>query len=419
MKLVKCSVKENDQIQPEGIITVGFDQQLNYNTITGETVYIINESNQKVGTITFEKIDSSSFEIKYQKLDFDKTYKLIIKAKSLAEKGIMSLIPNDSIQNDYIVTFKTINQANLIIDPETSSVDLSDLPINLYQQSSQYQIIQIKNKNKAFDGNFTVVCDSQQSAESVQVNFYIDIEDIFGIKVPCFVFYKVNENTVEFSLRQLDGQLIPNCQIVTFFYEDSSGKQYENFFMTDISPKPISEFFIRQKLGQIQQQLTYDNFRQIYLDQLVEYDRTTKQNLFEPYKGHGAEVDPISISNDSYKTVNYEYKKQITVYDVKKSYDQQYQEYFKTLIMYKQAEYLLSKQSEYKSIALENYNITFNNDHLLQMVKYYKQVQNEQIEKLQKKDATPKVAVRGKTINADKLVTLQKVFSKQNIFRGS
>jgi hypothetical protein len=45
----------------------------------------------------------------------------------------MSLIPNDSIQNDYIVTFKTINQANLIIDPETSSVDLSDLPINLYQ----------------------------------------------------------------------------------------------------------------------------------------------------------------------------------------------------------------------------------------------------------------------------------------------
>ncbi len=419
MKLVKCSVKENDQIQPEGIITVGFDQQLNYNTITGETVYIINESNQKVGTITFEKIDSSSFEIKYQKLDFDKTYKLIIKAKSLAEKGIMSLIPNDSIQNDYIVTFKTINQANLIIDPETSSVDLSDLPINLYQQSSQYQIIQIKNKNKAFDGNFTVACDSQQSAESVQVNFYIDIEDIFGIKVPCFVFYKVNENTVEFSLRQLDGQLIPNCQIVTFFYEDSSGKQYENFFMTDISPKPISEFFIRQKLGQIQQQLTYDNFRQIYLDQLVEYDRTTKQNLFEPYKGHGAEVDPISISNDSYKTVNYEYKKQITVYDVKKSYDQQYQEYFKTLIMYKQAEYLLSKQSEYKSIALENYNITFNNDHLLQMVKYYKQVQNEQIEKLQKKDATPKVAVRGKTINADKLVTLQKVFSKQNIFRGS
>lgn len=419
MKLVKCSVKENDQIQPEGIITVGFDQQLNYNTITGETVYIINESNQKVGTITFEKIDSSSFEIKYQKLDFDKTYKLIIKAKSLAEKGIMSLIPNDSIQNDYIVTFKTINQANLIIDPETSSVDLSDLPINLYQQSSQYQIIQIKNKNKAFDGNFTVVCDSQQSAESVQVNFYIDIEDIFGIKVPCFVFYKVNENTVEFSLRQLDGQLIPNCQIVTFFYEDSSGKQYENFFMTDISPKPISEFFIRQKLGQIQQQLTYDNFRQIYLDQLVEYDRTTKQNLFEPYKGHGAEVDPISISNDSYKTVNYEYKKQITVYDVKKSYDQQYQEYFKTLIMYKQAEYLLSKQSEYKSIALENYNITFNNDHLLQMVKYYKQVQNEQIEKLQKKDATPKVAVRGKTINTDKLVTLQKVFSKQNIFRGS
>lgn len=419
MKLVKCSVKENDQIQPEGIITVGFDQQLNYNTITGETVYIINESNQKVGTITFEKIDSSSFEIKYQKLDFDKTYKLIIKAKSLAEKGIMSLIPNDSIQNDYIVIFKTINQANLIIDPETSSVDLSDLPINLYQQSSQYQIIQIKNKNKAFDGNFTVVCDSQQSAESVQVNFYIDIEDIFGIKVPCFVFYKVNENTVEFSLRQLDGQLIPNCQIVTFFYEDSSGKQYENFFMTDISPKPISEFFIRQKLGQIQQQLTYDNFRQIYLDQLVEYDRTTKQNLFEPYKGHGAEVDPISISNDSYKTVNYEYKKQITVYDVKKSYDQQYQEYFKTLIMYKQAEYLLSKQSEYKSIALENYNITFNNDHLLQMVKYYKQVQNEQIEKLQKKDATPKVAVRGKTINADKLVTLQKVFSKQNIFRGS
>lgn len=419
MKLVKCSVKENDQIQPEGIITVGFDQQLNYNTITGETVYIINESNQKVGTITFEKIDSSSFEIKYQKLDFDKTYKLIIKAKSLAEKGIMSLIPNDSIQNDYIVTFKTINQANLIIDLETSSVDLSDLPINLYQQSSQYQIIQIKNKNKAFDGNFTVACDSQQSAESVQVNFYIDIEDIFGIKVPCFVFYKVNENTVEFSLRQLDGQLIPNCQIVTFFYEDSSGKQYENFFMTDISPKPISEFFIRQKLGQIQQQLTYDNFRQIYLDQLVEYDRTTKQNLFEPYKGHGAEVDPISISNDSYKTVNYEYKKQITVYDVKKSYDQQYQEYFKTLIMYKQAEYLLSKQSEYKSIALENYNITFNNDHLLQMVKYYKQVQNEQIEKLQKKDATPKVAVRGKTINADKLVTLQKVFSKQNIFRGS
>lgn len=419
MKLVKCSVKENDQIQPEGIITVGFDQQLNYNTITGETVYIINESNQKVGTITFEKIDSSSFEIKYQKLDFDKTYKLIIKAKSLAEKGIMSLIPNDSIQNDYIVTFKTINQANLIIDPETSSVDLSDLPINLYQQSSQYQIIQIKNKNKAFDGNFTVACDSQQSAESVQVNFYIDIEDIFGIKVPCFVFYKVNENTVEFSLRQLDGQLIPNCQIVTFFYQDSSGKQYENFFMTDISPKPISEFFIRQKLGQIQQQLTYDNFRQIYLDQLVEYDRTTKQNLFEPYKGHGAEVDPISISNDSYKTVNYEYKKQITVYDVKKSYDQQYQEYFKTLIMYKQAEYLLSKQSEYKSIALENYNITFNNDHLLQMVKYYKQAQNEQIEKLQKKDATPKVAVRGKTINADKLVTLQKVFSKQNIFRGS
>ena len=419
MKITKCSLKENDQIQPEGQINIGFDQQLNYNTITGETVYIINESNQKVGTITFEKIDSSSFEIKYQKLDFDKTYKLIIKAKSLAEKGIMSLIPNDSIQNDYIVTFKTINQANLIIDPETSSVDLSDLPINLYQQSSQYQIIQIKNKNKAFDGNFTVVCDSQQSAESVQVNFYIDIEDIFGIKVPCFVFYKVNENTVEFSLRQLDGQLIPNCQIVTFFYEDSSGKQYENFFMTDISPKPISEFFIRQKLGQIQQQLTYDNFRQIYLDQLVEYDRTTKQNLFEPYKGHGAEVDPISISNDSYKTVNYEYKKQITVYDVKKSYDQQYQEYFKTLIMYKQAEYLLSKQSEYKSIALENYNITFNNDHLLQMVKYYKQVQNEQIEKLQKKDATPKVAVRGKTINADKLVTLQKVFSKQNIFRGS
>lgn len=412
MKITKCSLKENDQIQPEGQINIGFDQQLNYNTITGETVYIINESNQKVGTITFEKIDSSSFEIKYQKLDFDKTYKLIIKAKSLAEKGIMSLIPNDSIQNDYIVTFKTINQANLIIDPETSSVDLSDLPINLYQQSSQYQIIQIKNKNKAFDGNFTVVCDSQQSAESVQVNFYIDIEDIFGIKVPCFVFYKVNENTVEFSLRQLDGQLIPNCQIVTFFYEDSSGKQYENFFMTDISPKPISEFFIRQKLGQIQQQLTYDNFRQIYLDQLVEYDRTTKQNLFEPYKGHGAEVDPISISNDSYKTVNYEYKKQITVYDVKKSYDQQYQEYFKTLIMYKQAEYLLSKQSEYKSIALENYNITFNNDHLLQMVKYYKQVQNEQIEKLQKKDATPKVAVRGKTINADKLVTLQKVFSK-------
>ena len=419
MKITKCSLKENDQIQPEGQINIGFDQQLNYNTITNDTVYIINESNHKVGSITFEKTDSSNFVIKYQKLDFDKNYKLIVKAKTLSEKGVMSLIPNDSIQNDYIVIFKTINQANLIIDPETSSVDLSDLPINLYQQSSQYQIIQIKNKNKAFDGNFTVVCDSQQSAESVQVNFYIDIEDIFGIKVPCFVFYKVNENTVEFSLRQLDGQLIPNCQIVTFFYEDSSGKQYENFFMTDISPKPISEFFIRQKLGQIQQQLTYDNFRQIYLDQLVEYDRTTKQNLFEPYKGHGAEVDPISISNDSYKTVNYEYKKQITVYDVKKSYDQQYQEYFKTLIMYKQAEYLLSKQSEYKSIALENYNITFNNDHLLQMVKYYKQVQNEQIEKLQKKDATPKVAVRGKTINADKLVTLQKVFSKQNIFRGS
>lgn len=419
MKITKCSLKENDQIQPEGQINIGFDQQLNYNTITNDTVYIINESNHKVGSITFEKTDSSNFVIKYQKLDFDKNYKLIVKAKTLSEKGVMSLIPNDSIQTDYVINFKTINQVNLVIDPENTSTDLSDLPINLYQQTNSFQIIQIKNKNKTFDGNFNVICIDQQQAENVQNNFFIDIEDIFGIKVPCYVFYKTNENIIEISIKQIDSSAIPNCQIVTFFYEDASGKSYENFFMTDISPKPISEFFIRQKLGQIQQQLTYDNFRQIYLDQLIEYDKTTKQNLFEPYKGHGKEIDPTTISNNSYKTVNYEYRKEITVSNVLKTYDQQYQEYFKTIIMYKQAEYLLSKQAEYKSIALENYNISFNNDHLLQMMKYYKQLQNEQIEKLQKKEATPKVAVRGKTINSDKLVTLQKVFSKQNIFRGS
>jgi len=43
--------------------------------------------------------------------------------------------------------------------------------------------------------------------------------------------------------------------------------------------------------------------------------------LFEPYKGHGKEIDPTTISNNSYKTVNYEYRKEITVSNVLKTYD--------------------------------------------------------------------------------------------------
>lgn len=416
--MIVNSVEHKDQLlSVQDSITITFDQLLRQPTVNSNSIYIEYQDGTQQSSVEYSyDVNPDNVVVEYTGLLSDTDYRLVVKRYSITyTEGIRSL-NDDSLDTDYIYNFTTkiqIDDENTDVSVQyKQDIDNSDLPINLFEETSTKTPMYYKLNKFRYDGKITITFEQDDIVSNITDLIDIDVQDMFGNRIPQFVYYNIlNQNSIELIFKHVDGNELPKNSIIFINFDEDVIQNGEIIMFTEIFPMPVNKYFIKRRLGNLSRKITIEDLNYYYQDQLIKYQNYLGENFILPYKGYIEQVDPTSLFQHPYINVNYDSGEQITSYSVIE--DKKYnQNLFQNIIMQAVVENLHVKSSNIDSISFESANIRYSNQSQRNTYNIYQQKVDEIVKDILYNHNSPKGHTR-----TDSRSSYQ-IYSQANLYKS-
>ncbi len=365
--MIVTNIEHKDQLlSVQGNITITFDQLLRQTTVNKNSIYIEYQDGTEQSGITYEyEVNPDNVVVNYRGLLSDTDYRLVVKKYSITYPNGIRSLDDQTLQEDYIYNFSTkiqIQDENTDVSTQyQQDIDNSDLPINLFNETPTKTSVSYKINKTKYDGKITITFDRDDIVSNITNLMYIDIQDMYGNKIPQFVYYNtIDQNSVELIFKHVDGNELPKNSIIFINFDEDIIKNGEIIMFTELYPMPVNKYFIKRRLGNLSKKITIEDLNYYYQEQLIKYQDYLGQNFIKQYRGYTEQVDPSSLFQYPYINVNYNSGEQIQSYEVVEN-GKYNQNLFQNIIMQAVVENLHIKSSNIDSISFENANIRYSN----------------------------------------------------------